>query len=282
MRILIVGGTSSLARALKPVLADFAEVITAGRSGCDVHLDLNNPVELMVLPEDIDVVINTAASFGGKSFEEMYDAERMNVLGGLKLCQASVNAKVKHLISISSIFALLEPSSPFYNIYALSKKHSDEIDRLYCANYKLALTVLRPSQFYGVGEQNRKHQPFLSTIIEKAANNEDIEFFGTNDAERNFIHLEDVAKVISLVVQHRIEGVYSCVNPQNVTYSEVAAAAIDAFKSRSTIKFLKEKPDIPDNSFELDDSLFRMIDFYPKISIEQGMKKEAEYRNRVQ
>ena len=69
MRILIIGGTSSLAFALMPVLSEFAEVITAGRTGCDVYFDLSDSVEEMVLPKDIDVVINTASSFGGKSFE---------------------------------------------------------------------------------------------------------------------------------------------------------------------------------------------------------------------
>jgi nucleoside-diphosphate-sugar epimerase len=282
MRILIVGGTSSLARALKPVLSELAEVITAGRTGCDMHLDLSDPVEKIELPQDIDVVINTAANVGGKSFEEMLQAESVNVLGILKLCQACTRAKIKQLVLISSIFACIDKSSRFYSIYSLSKKHSDEVAQLYSSTFGLPLTILRPSQFYGVGEAYRKHQPFLFTIIDKAANDEDILIYGSNDALRNFIHVEDVAKIIALVIQRRIEGMYTCMNTVNVSYSEVAAAAIEAFESKSTIKFMKEQPDIPNNIFETDDSLFRLIDYYPKISILLGMKKEAAYRKRTE
>jgi nucleoside-diphosphate-sugar epimerase len=278
MRILIVGGTSSLAHALRPVLSEFAAVITAGRTGCDVHLDLSAPVEKIEFPKDIDVVINTAANFGGKSFEEMLQAESVNVLGALKLCRSCTKAHIKHLVLISSIFACLDKNSRFYSIYSLSKKHSEEVAQLYSSMFGLPLTILRPSQFYGVGEVYRKHQPFLSTIIDKAANAEDILIYGSNDALRNFIHVEDVAKIIALVIQRKIEGTYACMNTENVSYSEVAAAAIEAFGSTSTIRFIKEQPDIPNNIFKLDDSLFRLIDYYPQISISLGMKKEVAHR----
>lgn len=281
MRILIVGGTSSLALALKPVLSEFAEVITAGRKGCDRHLDLNDPVEKIELPNGIDVVINAATSFGGQNFDDMFNAESLNVLGVLKLCQACTKAQIKQLVLISSIFALLDKNSHFYSIYSLSKKHSDEIAQLYSSTFGLPLTILRPSQFYGVGEAYRKHQPFLSTIIDKAANDEDILIYGSNDALRNFIHVEDVAKIIALVIQRKLEGVYTCMNIKNVSYSEVAAAAIEAFGSKSTVQFVKNQPDIPNNIFELDDSLYRLIDYYPQISISLGMEKEAAYRKAV-
>jgi nucleoside-diphosphate-sugar epimerase len=278
MRILIVGGASCLARVLKPVLSEFAEVITAGRSGCDVHLDLSDPLAKSELPISIDVVINTAASFGGKTFDDMYQAENVNVLGVLKLCEACTKAKIKQLLLVSSIFACLGKGSPFYGSYSMSKKHSEEAAQLYSSTFGLPLTILRPSQFYGVGETQRKHQPFLSMIIEKAANDEDILIYGSNDALRNFIHVEDVAKIIELVIRRKIVGTYACTNIKNVSYSEVAAAAIEAFGSRSTVNFVREQPDIPDNIVESDDELFRLIDYYPQISISIGMKKEAAHR----
>jgi len=278
MRILIVGGTSSLAQALKPVLSEFAEVVTAGRTGCDVHLDLSAPVEKIEFPTDIDVVINTAAHFGGRNFEEIYQTENVNVLGVLKLCQKCTQKKVSQLVLISSIFACLDKSSHFYSIYSLSKRHSDEVAQLYSSMFGLPLAILRPSQFYGIGNNFRKHQPFLSTIIDNAEKGEDILIYGSNDALRNFIHVEDVAKIIALVIKRKIVGTYACTNIKNVSYSEIATAAIDAFGSKSTIKFIKEQPDIPDNIFDIDDSLFRLIDYYPQISIALGMKKEAAHR----
>ena len=281
MRVLVVGGTSSLASALKPTLSECAEVVTAGRKGCDVHLDLGDPPGRIELPTGIDVVVNAAAHFGGKTFDDMLQAEAVNVLGVLNLCQACTDARVQHLILISSIFASLDPGSPFFGAYALSKRHSDEMAQLYSATFGLPLTILRPSQIYGVGEAYRKHQPFLFTIIDRATEDEDILIHGSNDARRNFIHVEDVVKVITLVIQRKLRGVYECVNIENVTYSQVAAAAIEALQSKSIIKNVAGRPDIPDNAFALDDTLFRLIDYFPRISIREGMKKEAAHRGRA-
>jgi nucleoside-diphosphate-sugar epimerase len=278
MKILVVGGRSSLAQALKPILSLSCEVITAGPEGCDVYLNLNDQIEKIEIPSEIDVVINTAAHFGGETFQEILQAENVNVLGSLKLAHACVHAGIKHFVHISSIFAELDRNSPFYSIYSLSKKHAEDILTLYSSKTQLPLTIIRPSQIYGVGKTFRKHQPFLFTIIDKAENNEEISFYGSNDALRNFIHVEDVANVVATIVKMKLEGIYSCVNPQNVSYSEIAKAAIIAFESKSVVKFIEERPDIPSTMFPANDQLFRLINYYPQISISDGMKKEAIYR----
>lgn len=278
MKVLIVGGTSALAQILKPALSTFADVTTAGRSNCDITLDIGTSADRIELPKGFDVVVNAAASFGVKTFEDMLKTENVNVLGVLKLCEACATAEVKQLVQVSSIFAGLERGSRFYNLYAASKRHSDEVAQLYCDSVKLPLTIVRPSQFYGTGVAQRKHQPFLSVLIDKAANNEEIVFYGSNDAKRNFIHVEDVAHSIVLLIQRTIPGTFTCMSPRNVSYTEVANAAIAAFGSSSTIRFAKDQPDIPDNIFPLDDSLFRLLNWYPEIPITEGMKKEAAFR----
>ena len=118
--------------------------------------------------------------------------------------------------------------------------------------------------------------------MDKAENNEEIVFYGTNDAQRNLIHAEDVADVIARVVLQKLEGTYSCVSPVNVRYSEIAQVAIAAFDSRSTIRFLPDKPDIPDNACIADDRLNRQIGFFPRISLADGMAKEAAHRRGLQ
>ena len=278
MRVLIVGGTSALAQVLKPALSGFAEVLTAGRAHCDIQLDLSAPAEKVRIPERIDSVINVAAQFGARDFSGMLDTENVNVLGSLKLCHACTRAGARHLVLVSSMFAGLGRDSSFYGIYALSKRHGEEVAELYSATHNLPLTVLRPAQIYGVGESFRKHQPFLYTIMDKAERNEDITFYGSNDARRNLIHAEDVSNVIGRVVQHRVEGSYACTYSSNVSYSEIARSAIAAFGSTCTFRFLKDKPDIADNAFDPDETIYRRIQYSPRIGIARGMEMEAAHR----
>jgi nucleoside-diphosphate-sugar epimerase len=278
MKILLVGANSSLGLELKPLLDKFAEVVTAGRSGCDIQMDLAAPVESIRVPPGFDAVINTAAHFSGKCAADMIEAENVNVLGTLKLLHACSQAAVGHFVQVSSIFAGLMPTSQFYSIYSLTKKHADEVAQLYSVTFGTPLLIVRPAQMYGVGEAYRRNQPFLYSIMDKAQQNEDIVIFGSNDALRNFIHVEDVAMAITLAVRCKLVGNYNCVYPENLRYSQIVHAAAVAFGSSSRVLFAPEYNSIPDNPFESDDALYQAIGYFPQISIIAGMQKEAAHR----
>lgn len=278
MKILLAGGHSSLAQVLRPVLASFAEVLTAGRSGCDITLDLSWPAERFELPEDVDAVVHLAAHFGGRDFASMLAAEEVNALGALKLAHACHRAGAGQLVQISSIFAGLGENSQFYNSYALSKRHAEELTQMYCRSVGLPLAILRPAQLYGEGEAFRRHQPFLYALLDSAQCGRDLVLFGRNDALRNFIHVADVAEIIARVVQQQIVGRYDCASLTNVRFSEIAAAAVAAFGSASSIRFDSDKADIPDNAFDADDALYRRIGYFPQISLVQGLAREAARR----
>lgn len=273
MKVLIVGGLSSIAVALKPQLSKFYDVDTAGRNQCDIHLDLTDSSEKFILPDNLDVIIHTAANFGGKSDKEIIEAENTNVIGTLKLCQAAVKFKIKHFIYISSIFANLKQDDENYSIYSLSKKHSEELATYYCSINNLPLTIIRPTHLYGLEASFRKHQPFFYSILSKAKNNEDIELYGINDPIRNYLFIEDLNTIITKVIQKRITGVYNCAQMKDVTYSEIANTAFNVFGAKGTIISLKEKPNVPSYKYDKDDSLYKKIDFYPQVNIEEGIRK---------
>jgi nucleoside-diphosphate-sugar epimerase len=275
MRVLLVGGNSSLAQCLRPMLADCADVVTAGRNGCDLALDLASAVNI---PLGFDSVVNTAAHLGGPTPAALASAEATNVLGLLALGHACAEAGVRHFVQVSSIFATLTASSPFHNAYALSKRHGDEALQLQARMHDMPLTILRPSQLYGLGESYRRNQPFLFTLMDKAQAGQDIELWGRRDALRNFIHAQDVANTIARVVFSRTLGVYTCSHPQNLSFSQIAHAAVDAFGTSSAIRFLPEKPDTADNIFPFDDALYRTLGHGPQITLAQGMQMEAAHR----
>lgn len=278
-KILIVGATSSFAKEVIPVLANSNTVVTAGKKDCDVYCDVT---ESFKAPNDIDVIINFAASFGGTSNEEIINAHKTNSLGTLNVCLAAKKAGVKHLIIISSIFALLDEKSPYYTIYAITKKHADELAEHYCKLNKINLAIIRPSQIYGDSDDFKKHQPFFYDIIDRAQSGQDISIFGSHDPSRNYIHSADLAEVIGRVVEKETEGVYSCTQPSDVSYSQIAQLAQKIFGKGGHIIFVKDKPDIPDNIFSKDVRLYETIDYFPQISIEAGLERIMAYRQKGQ
>lgn len=278
MKVLLVGGSSSFGKVLIPVIKEVAEVITAGRNNCDLEFDLRNEFKSIQFPIGLDAVIHAAAYFGGKTSQEIIDAEVINVIGTLRLCQASSVAGVKHFIFISSIYSQMNPQSEYYSIYALSKKHAEEAVLYYCNQLGLPLTVLRPAQLYGNTDDFGRHQPFFYAMANKAEKGENINLFGKNNALRNFLHAEDLAQIVLRVIQERVTGIYACQFPVNTSILAIAKAAISAFNSASQVSFLEHKEDIKSNVFPLDDSLYKRINFFPQIDVEEGMRKIAKYR----
>lgn len=278
MKTLIIGGTSSVGKALKPLLEKHGPVLTTGRKDCDILLDLGNHFENIDIPSDIDILIHAAANFGGKSAQEIVEAESINALGTLKLCQAAAQAKVRRIILISSVFATQVESSEQFGIYGLSKRHGEDLARWVCTRNCIPLTILRPSQLYGNENSHARHQPFLYHIVERAEKGEEVVLFGSNDAYRNYLHIEDFTAIIGKVVESNITGEYQCMNQLHVRYSQIAKAAFAAFETKERITFLPEKPNIPDNTFPIDLRLYHALNFYPVITIEQGMQKLAKYR----
>ncbi len=270
MKIVIVGGRSSLALALRPVLSTFAEVVTVGRSGCDVALDLEHIPDGFAFPPGVDAVINTAAAID-RGGDDPGRICRVNVAAVASLSRLCVEAGVGQFVQISSIFARLPVHSPYFGPYALSKRQSEEWVAGFAAK-GLRAAVVRPAQFYGSGPASRANQPFLAAAFERAREGEDIFIYGGNDALRNFVHLDDVVEVIARIVRRRLVGTYDVVAPKNVRLSEVAHAAIAAFGSASTVRFLPDKPDIADNPFTPDDTLATALGYVPRISIEEGMR----------
>lgn len=279
MKVMIIGGQSSVARALISSLRDDVAVVTAGREGCDVRLDLDSRIDQADLFAGINVVVNTAASFGGKQIEDVEQAIRVNVSGAAQLCRLCTRAGVRQFVNISSIFATLLPSSPFYNAYALTKRHGDETLELCAALEGLSICILRPPRLYGIGAAGRKHQPFLSSIIDKATRHEEIVFYGRNDARRNFLHLQDMAAIITRVIDDGVTGTHACIHPDDIRCSQIATAAIEALRSRSSIRFDSEKPDIADDDVSCNGLLYEAIGYRPMISFAKGMQMEAAHQS---
>lgn len=278
MKILIVGGSSTVGRSLKEALSESFEIITAGRKGCDITIDLRDQMESYKLPEGLDAIIHTAAQFGIRDDQQILDTEDVNVLGTLKLCQSAFQAKAKHFIFISSIYSSLSRESVNYNFYSLSKKHAEEVAGLYCSTHNIPLTIIRPSPLYGNDDGFKVHQPFFYLMMDKAERGENITLYGNRDPVRNYLHIDDLIEIIKRIIVKRIEGTFSCSFTTDVSFSRIANAAYAAFNSQGKIEFLRDKPDIPDVIFEKDFSLYDKINFSPEISIETGIKNLAKSR----
>ncbi|MEM7487124.1 MAG: NAD(P)-dependent oxidoreductase [Bacteroidota bacterium] len=271
MKILITGGNSSVSRYLIPLLSKDYEITTVGRRDCDINLDPNKPFTDQ-LPDHVDIVIHTAAAFGRRTDEEIYETEKFNVLDTMDLCFHLKKMNVKHYVYISSIFAHLEETSPLYSIYSISKRHSEEIIAYCLKRDKIPYTILRPSQLYGSDPSFIPHHPFLYQIIEMASKGEKISLFGESGGSVNYLHIKDFTETISRVVKNGVFGVYDSTTKTPNTYLEIASIVFELTNNAVNIEFIKDRKETG-QAFAFDDAIYKKIDFFPKTSIKEGLSE---------
>lgn len=276
MKVVIVGGNSSVALALQKVIPSDFEVITVGRTNCDIIFDLRD--QELILPMGVDIVILTAAHFGGPNISDLIDAENVNVMGSLKVCEAAWKSGVKHFVLISSIFVLLEKEFQANSIYSLTKKHSEDVVKLFCQSTSMPLTILRPSQIYGEISAFSQRQPFLSFILDQAQKGEPVNIYGSRDPKINIIHIDDLAQIIWRTIKMKVLGTFACLQTRDISYGEFAKTAFEVFGNPILINFLSEKYDIADNVFESDFELYKIIGFSPQVDLCDGIRRIADKR----
>lgn len=279
MKVLIIGSTSVIGKALGRHLSEQGiEVKFAGRKQADIAFDLTAWQEKATTSQVFDVVVHVAADFGGYTARDFIRAELVNGVGTLAACALAYEVRAAHFIFLSSISASYQAGDPYYGIYALTKRHGEEVAHYFCSERDIALTILRPSQVYDDVGRCRRHQEFFYLVADQAQAGQDIQLFGSYDASRNYLHLSDLLETITRVVRGRHEGAFTCAHPTDVSISELANTALKVFSAGGKVKFVANKPDMEDLPQKGDAALYELIDYWPSVDIEQGYQRIKRYR----
>ncbi|KPV59752.1 hypothetical protein QJ48_09170 [Paenibacillus sp. A3] len=276
MKIIIVGHTSMVGKRLEEALIKKHEIITCGRDErSDIYIDLSethlDSLRDNRLLENVDVIVHCAASFLGNTAEEAITNEIINSVGSLKIGLLAQKVKCKQVIYISSISAYDNVDNEYFGSYGLSKKHGQENLKLICNELGIRYTALLPSQIYDEKGLAQKHQKLFYHFINCAYHGNDINIFGENDAVRNYLYIGDLIEIVVKVVEDKIVGEYPCIYPQSYKLSEIAKFAFEVFGSGGLLKFLKDKPSIPDIFIPNDIELYKQIHYTPQTDMRTGM-----------
>ncbi|MCQ1769261.1 NAD(P)-dependent oxidoreductase [Neorhizobium galegae] len=273
MKVLIVGSSSMIGRHIGALLSKDHSVSYAGRKNADFFLDLELREDHFPAGQEFDVVIHCAADFGGEREDDFFRSEIVNVIGSLTVASISRKVGARHLVLLSSSSAYYSPGHPFFNAYALSKRHGDELVSLYSQKFGLTLTVLRPTQVYGTDNGYRIHQPLFYHIIDRAAQGEDVVLYGGNDAVRNYLHIDDLAGVVERVLQRRVVGTFPVSSHRDWALSEIAKTAFDVFGTQGRVVFDETKADISSLPAPDSASFYHEIGMIETVDLHQGINR---------
>jgi nucleoside-diphosphate-sugar epimerase len=279
MNVLIIGATSMIGRALAQRLQEAGVTVTrTGRQDSDIFLDLTAWNTLPEISESFDVVVHAAADFGGSDDLDIIRSEATNAVGTLAVCALARQVQAQQVVVLSSLSATYQTGDAYFGIYALSKRHGEELARWYCQTHDLGLSILRPAQVYDDNGAGRRHQGLFYAIADQAEAGDQIRFNGTRDALRNLIHIDDLIEIIQRVIQRRLFGDFTCAHPRSVRLSELAKAAYSAYEYNREAQFITERPSLEDLPEITDFRIYDLIDYRPQIDIEEGYIRIRAHR----
>lgn len=302
--ILVTGGTGQIGSFLVENLIDKKfNVVVLGRAANNLkeikHLvssekirfiecDLTNENKIKSISnqlKDIDYLIHLSSDMhlDKTSFDNAHYVVQLELKGIIRLL--SHLKQLNGILYSSSTAVYGRPSyipvneecitNPI-NIYGCGKLGAEQYLRLYSEFKSIPLTILRIAGVYG--PRNRSKQA-IPTFIKKAINNEPIILVSSGNELRDYIFVSDVIEVILKAIKKNNSDVYNIGTGVGCSIYELAKKIIKITDSESSLNLSEQS--IEHNVVCDITKAKQKLGFLPKISLEDGLKKEFEWWKRA-
>lgn len=298
--VLLLGGGGFIGQATARRLAsDAMEVHILARQhsllaapGIHSHVgDISDSAILDTLLPQCGTVVHLASSTTPGSSANKPSDELDNLRSTLNLLDRLHNQKKIHLIFVSSGGTVygnpphipVNEDAPFAprSYHGAGKMALEGFFQASRASGN-AVTILRPSNAYGPGQDLRQCFGFVRTVLEHARNNSPLEIWGDGETVRDFVYVEDVAEAITLTIGNPSDnGTYNVGSGQGHTLNEVLALAKRVTGVEITALHKSARGgDV--RGVVLNVSRIRSkLDWQPRINLEEGLRRTWEWMQQV-
>jgi len=241
-------------------------------------------VKTVFANNEIHAVINLAARAGVRaSVEDPWVYLDTNMKGTLNLleCCKEYNVKKFILASTSSLYGNNEipfresdrTDSPLAT-YAATKKGAEALCYSYHYLYGIDMSIPRYFTVYGpAGRPDMSIFIFIKNIDHGIP----ITIFGDGRQKRDFSYVDDIADGTLQCLQPFGYEIFNLGNDNPVELISVVNLIEDALSKKARIKFLPRHPaDVLATWADIEKSK-GMLDWYPKTSIEEGIRKTLQW-----
>jgi GDP-L-fucose synthase len=289
-KILVTGGSGLVGNHLKKIIPDAVYI-----SSKDYDLTNENEVMNMFEKHKPEIVIHLAAKVGGiiDNIKHPLNYFEENILMNTLLVKYSRINNVKRFIGILSscifpdtveVYPMLEndlhlgPPTKTNFSYGMAKRalavQIDACNEQFGTKYN----YITPCNLYGESDKDDNEKShFVTALIKKiyyANKNNDkfITLYGDGKPLRQFMHANDVANIIKIVIDEDITESFNLATEENVSIDEIAKIALKSTNSNLEIRYDNTKPN---GQYRKDLSigkLKKLIPNYKFITLEEGIR----------
>jgi UDP-glucose 4-epimerase len=232
-------------------------------------------------------IIHQAAQVSvAKSVKSMEEDARLNIMGSINLINAAKDYEVKKIVYASSAAVYgepqylpidenhpINPQSP----YGVSKFTVELYLKAAQELYGIDYTILRYANVYGPRQNAKGEGGVVAIFSEKIANGEIPTIFGDGEQTRDFVYVTDVAEANVMAIHEGRNQIFN-ISTNSITNINYLFKLISNTFHKEITPIYKEKRKGDIKSSVLNNkSSKENLNWKPKISIEQGINKIAEY-----
>jgi GDP-L-fucose synthase len=292
MKILVTGGSGMVGKHLKELLPDAFYV-----GSKDYDLTIPFGVRSMFSTYEPDVVIHLAAKVGGiqDNIANPLEFLESNLVMNTNVVTEAQKHRVKKFIGIGSTcvypdqlpddsYPLTEdllhagPPTPTNFGYGYAKRmlavHLETIRKARGFDYFTIFPSNLYSEYDHFDDDTKAH--FVTALLKKIKTSKDgmVNLFGSGKPLRQFIHTEDLAKIIVGCLERDIKTDFNVCCDESPSIMEIAQTALTATNN----KHLRLAFDVskPDGQFRKDCSNKKMRELFPHfkfLSLEEGLRR---------
>jgi len=257
-----------------------------------------------------DVIINCAGKVGGILANSKYPVEflNINILIQLNLINAAYENKIHNFINLGSSciypkkakqpikedYLLSSSLEKTNEAYALAKIIGLKVCEYYNQQYGTSYLTLMPCNLYGPNDNfNLKNSHFVPALIKKIINSNSgkkskIEIWGTGNAKREVMYVDDLASAIFFILKKKIlknkkllkiiknNPVINLGSGKDFSIKQFAKIICRLCEKKENLKYNKEYPDGTMRKI-LDNKVIKSLGWKPKISLEEGLSKTIKW-----
>jgi len=225
-----------------------------------------------------------------------FETMKVNTTGTWNMCELAIKHKAKLLFaSTSEVYGDPEksPQDESYRgnvsttgpraVYDESKRFGETIVSTFVRHKNLDVRIVRIFNTYGP-RMNPNEGRAVVNFIKQAIRNKPLTIYGDGKQTRSFCYIDDQIDGLIAAMEKGIAGeVFNIGNDDERTILDFAKLIKKLAKSKSSIEFsqalpeddpLKRKPDI--------EKARRLLGWFPKIGLEEGLLKTVQYFRSIQ
>lgn len=208
--------------------------------------DIRDKEKLVKIWGKCDAVVHLAA-FSNLEIcnEQPEEAISVNIFGTHQVMEAVKELKIPRVVFCSSASIYGEPENipvteetPLnaLNLYGITKITGEKIVNSYWLNDGIETVNLRFGNLYGVGLYTQWYA-VIPKFVKQAIDGKEITIYGSGEATRDYIHLEDITQAIIIsLTKGGLGGETFNLGGETITVNEVANMVLEEFEKATGTK----------------------------------------------